>query len=80
MCGGRGERRGSRDELGLKKPNASRAPSRAEQILSVLGHLPLVLPDGAVTTSGRKQRGREVRKMLKDKLEVQVSQKLVQKK
>lgn len=39
-----------------------------------------VLPDGAVMIKGRKQRGREVRKMLKDNLEVQASQKLVEKK
>lgn len=80
MCGCRGEQRGSRDELGLHRPNTSHAPSHTEQILSILGHLPLMLPDGAVTIRGRKQRGREVRKMLKDKLEVQASQKLVEKK
>jgi len=39
-----------------------------------------VLPDGAITIGGRKQRGREVRKMLKDSLEVQASQKAVEKK
>lgn len=38
-----GEERGafSRDELGLQRSNASRAPSRTEQILSIFGHLPL---------------------------------------
>lgn len=69
----------SRDDLGLQRPNASRAPSRAEQIPPSLATCLPVLPYGAVMVIGRKERAREVRKMLKDNLEGQASQKVVEK-
>lgn len=71
----------SRDELGLQEIKCISCTFLVQSRFSPsLATCLSVLPDGAVMIKGRKQRGRKVRKMLKDNVEVRASQKLVKKK
>lgn len=69
----------SRDELGLQRLNASCAPSLTEQILFVFGHLPLHAPRWSRYDQGKEAEWKRGQKNAENNLEVQASQKLVEK-